>query len=82
MTDNIIHLKPRDQVPRTSRRIPRFRTDPEDFEVKTSTPVTLHGSIGAIQFLEALSAAGFTHRWDVRTQSLFVFPAAGSVTTD
>ena len=73
MSDNIIPMRPRDQVPRAIRS---FRSEPPEFYyVPQSAPMRIEGTVILSQFIRALHFAGLTYQHDKRTGEFVVMPA-------
>lgn len=71
MSDNIIPLRPRDQVP---RQIRSFRSEPSATGFCASAPMRIDGHVVLSNLIRGLQAAGLTFRKDERTGEFVVMP--------
>jgi hypothetical protein len=71
MSDNIIPLRPRDEVPRLIRS---FRSEPPEHAFIASAPMRIDGTVVLSRFLRGLRSAGLTFQHDERTGEFVVMP--------
>jgi len=71
MSDNIIPLRPRDQV---LPRIGSFRSEPPEFPLIASAPMRIEGTVVLSKLFRALRSVGLTYRHDLRTGEFVVMP--------
>ena len=72
MTDNVLPMRPRDQVPRY--RIESFRSIPTDDLCSAPIPLTIRGDVSTAKLLNALKSVGLTFQLDTRTNSVVLMP--------
>jgi len=71
MSDNIIPLRPRDQV---LPRIRSFRSEPPEFPLIAGAPMRIEGTVVLSKLLRALRSAGLIFQHDERTGEFVVMP--------
>ena len=71
MSDNIVPLRPRDQVP---RQIGSFRSHPPQRPFCASAPMRIEGSVNFGRLLRGLASAGLIFQHDQRTGEFVILP--------